>query len=132
MQRKRPAGEGWLASGIGILCPLEWLVAVAADYVDLAGCSDDCAAAGTDVFDAAVDGFFAPAFGASFYLQAAGMDAGFADSFFDPFLCFRGEGGGRPAVFRMLLDMEPVGFGGNFEFQIVVVAVVAYVLDTML
>lgn len=63
-----------LAGGIGILCPLERLSAIPADYIHLAGCPDNGAAAGADIFDTAVYGFLAPAFGASLYLQAAGVD----------------------------------------------------------
>ena len=43
------------------------LSAIAADYIDLPRCPDDGAAAGADIFDTAVLGFFAPAFSSAFH-----------------------------------------------------------------
>lgn len=43
----------------------------------------------------------------------------------------RGQRRYRPTVFVVLLNVQPMGLGGGFEFQVVVIAVVAYVLDTM-
>ena len=73
-----------------------------------------------------------PAFGASGCLQAAGMDAGILQGGYDPCFGFWSQGRNRPAVFGVFPNMQAVGFGGGFEFHIVVIAVVAYVLDIML
>ena len=43
------------------------LPTIPADYIDLPRCPDDGAAAGADIFNAAVFGFFAPAFGGAFH-----------------------------------------------------------------
>ena len=120
-----------LAGGIGILCPLERLSAIPADYIHLAGCPDNGAAAGADIFDTAVYGFLAPAFGASLYLQAAGVDTGLAQGGFDPCLRLRSQCSNCPAVFCVLLYMKAVGLSGCFEFHVVIIAVVAYVLNVM-
>ena len=72
-----PASRGILAGRFyQVLCPFKRFPAVCAGYIDLSGCPYDGAAAGADIFDAAVDGFLAPAFGDSGGLQAAGVDAG--------------------------------------------------------
>lgn len=42
------------------LFPLESLSAISADYIDLPRCPDNGAAAGADIFDAAVNGFVNP------------------------------------------------------------------------
>ena len=55
----------WLAGSGGVSCLFKRFPAVCAGYIDLAGCPDDGAAAGADIFDASVNGFLAPAFGAS-------------------------------------------------------------------
>lgn len=89
-------------------------------------------AAGADKFDASVDGFLAPTFGASGCLQTIGVDAGISQGGYNPCFGLRSQGRNRPAVFRMFLNMQPVGFGSGFELHIVVIAVVAYVLDAML
>ena len=60
------------------------------------------------------------------------MDAGIPQGGYDPCFGFRSQGRNRPAVFGMFLNMQAVGFGGGFEFHIVVIAIVAYVLDIML
>ena len=60
------------------------------------------------------------------------MDAGIPQGGYNPCLGFRSQGRNRPAVFGMFLNMQTVGFGGGFEFQVMVIAVVAYVLDIML
>lgn len=60
------------------------------------------------------------------------MDAGISQGGYDPCFGFRSQGRNRPAIFGMFLNTETVGFGGGFEFHIVVIAVVAYVLDIML
>ena len=116
---------------LGIM-PFQKVLRSLAGYIDLAGCPDDGAAAGANIFDASVDGFFAPAFGASGCLQATGMDAGISQGGYDPCFGFRSQGRNRPAIFGMFLNMQAVGLGGGFEFHIVVIAVVAYVLDIML
>ena len=95
----------WLAGGIAILCSLERFSAVPADYIYLAGCPDNGAAAGADIFDTAVNGFCTPALGASLYLQAAGMDTGLAQSILDPSLGLRGQCRNRLAVFCMFFYM---------------------------
>lgn len=56
-----------LTGGIGILCPLEWLSAIPADYIDLACCPDNSTAAGADIFDTAVNGFLTASLGATLY-----------------------------------------------------------------
>lgn len=76
-----------------------WFPAVCAGYIDFAGCPDDGAAVGGDIFDVSVGGFLASTFGASDCLQAAGVDTGISQGGYDP--CF----------------------GGGFEFHIVVIAV---------
>ena len=60
------------------------------------------------------------------------MDASISKGGYDPCFGFRSQGRNRPAVFWMFLNMQSVGFGGGFEFHIVVIAVVAHVLDAML
>lgn len=60
------------------------------------------------------------------------MDAGIPQGGYDPCFGFWSQGRNRPAVFGMFLNMQAVGFGGSFEFHIVVISVVAYVLDIML
>ena len=122
----------WLAGSIWVSCFFKRFPAVCANYIDLAGCPYDGAAAGADIFDASVDGFFAPAFGASGCLQAAGMDAGISQGGYDPCFGFRSQGRNRPAVFCMFLNMEAVGFGGGLKLHIVIIAIVAYVRDIML
>ena len=131
MQRKRPAVAVRLADGIGILCSLESLSAVPADYIDLAGGPDDCAAAGADIFDTAVYGFLTAALRVTLHRQAAGMDTSFAQGVLDPCLRFRGQRRNRPTVFLVLFDMQAVGLGGGLEFHVVVAAVIAYVLNVM-
>ena len=74
-----------------VLFPLEWLTAISADYIDLPRCPDDSAAAGADIFDAAVNGFLTPALGGAFHRQAAGVDLVLAQSFSDPCLRLRGQ-----------------------------------------
>ena len=120
-----------LACGIRISCPLERLSAIPADYIDLARRPDDCAAAGADIFDTAVNGFLASSLGASLHLQAAGFDPGLAQGGFDPCLRLRGQLRYRPAVFLVLLNYQAVGFGGGLKLHIVIIAVVAYVLNLM-
>ena len=72
-----PASRGILAGRFyRVSCPFKRFPAVCAGYIDLTGCPYDGAAAGADIFDAAVDGFLTPAFGDSGGLQAAGVDAG--------------------------------------------------------
>ena len=60
------------------------------------------------------------------------MDAGIPQDGYDPCFGFRSQGRNRPAIFGMFLYMQAVDFGGGFEFHIVVIAVIAYVLDIML
>ena len=43
----------------------------------------------------------------------------------------RGQRRYRPTVFVVLLNVQAMGLGGGFEFQVMVIAVVAYVLDAM-
>ena len=114
-----------------VLFPLEWLTAISADYIDLPRCPDDSAAAGADIFDAAVNGFLTPALGGAFHRQAAGVDLVLPQGFSDPCLCLRGQRRYRPAILGVLLDMQAVGLSGVLKFLVVVVAVVAYVLDAM-
>ena len=111
------------------LFPLESLSAVPADYIDLPRCPDNGAAAGANIFDAAVNGFLTPAFGGAFHRQAAGVDFILPQGFLDPCLRFRGQLCYRPAILCVLLDMQAVGLSGAPKFLVVVVAVVAYVLD---
>ena len=81
--------------------------------------------------DTAVLGFFAPALSGAFHRQAAGVDFILAQGFSDPCLRLRGQRRYCPSVFVVLLNVQPMGLGGGFEFQVVVIAVVAYVLDAM-
>ena len=74
-----------------VLFPLEWLTAIPADYIDLPRCSDDGAAAGTNIFNAAVNGFLTSALSGAFHRQAAGVDLVLAQSFSDPCLRLRGQ-----------------------------------------
>ena len=120
-----------LACGIGILCSLKRFSAIPADYIDLAGGPDDCAAAGTDIFDTAVNGFLTATLGASLYRQAAGIDTGLAQGFLDPSLCLRSQCCNCPAVLGMFLILKAVGLSGGLKFHVVVIAVVAYVLYIM-
>lgn len=101
-----------LAGEISILCPLERFSAISADYIDLARCPDNSAAAGANVFDTAVNGFLVAALGASLYRQTAGIDTVLAQVFLDPSLRLRGKCRNRPAVLGVFLDMEAVGLGG--------------------
>ena len=114
-----------------VLFPLEWLTAIPADYIDLPRCSDDGAAAGTNIFNAAVNGFLTSALSGAFHRQAAGVDLVLTQSFSDPCLSLRGQRCYRPAILGVLLDMQAVGLSGGLKFLVVVVAVVAYVLDAM-
>lgn len=50
---------GWF--GV-VLCFFKRFSAVSAGYIDLAGCLDDSAAAGADMFDALIDGFYVSTF----------------------------------------------------------------------
>ena len=111
--------------------PARKLSAIPADYIDLAGCSDNGAAAGADIFDAAVNGFLAANLGASLYRQAAGVDTGLPQGDSDPSLCLRSQCCYRPAVLGVLLNVQAVGLGGGLEFHVVIIAVVAYVLNVM-
>lgn len=58
----------WLAGSGGVSCFFKRFPAVCAGYIDLAGCPDNGAAAGADIFDAPIDGFLASAFGDSGWL----------------------------------------------------------------
>ena len=113
------------------LFPLESLSAIPADYIDLPRCPDDGAAAGADIFDAAVNGFLTSALGGAFHRQAAGVNFILTQGFFDPCLRLRGQRCYRPAILGVLLDMQAVGLSGGLKFLVVVIAVVAYVLDAM-
>ena len=108
-----------LAGGIGILCPLERLSAIPADYIDLPCYPDDSAAAGADIFDTAVDGFLASALGGAFYRQAAGVDFILSQNFSDP--CLRGQRRYRPAILGVLLEMQAVSLGSGLKFLVVIV-----------
>lgn len=101
------------------LFPLESLSAVPADYIDLPRCPDNGAAAGADIFDAAVNGFLTPAFGGAFYRQAAGVDFILSQNFSDP--CLRGQRRYRPAILGVLLDMQAVSLGSGLKFLVVIV-----------
>lgn len=68
------------------LCPLEKFSAIPADYIDLSYCPDDGSAAGADIFDTAILGFFTPAFGGVFHRQAAGVNFILTQIFSDPCL----------------------------------------------
>ena len=114
-----------------ILCPLERLPAIPADYIDLPRCPDDGSAAGADIFNAAVLGFFTSAFGGTFHRQAAGVVFIFAQGFPDPYLCLRGQCRYCPSVFIVLLNVQAMSLSGSFEFQVVIIAVVTFVLDAM-
>ena len=65
---------GTFAAPAFSLFPLESLTAIPADYIDLPRRPDDGAAAGTDIFDTAVNGFLTSALGGAFHRQAAGVD----------------------------------------------------------
>ena len=89
-----------------VLFPLESLSAIPADYIDLPRCPDNGAAAGANIFDAAVNGFLTSALGGAFHRQAAGVDLVLTQSFSDPCLRFRGQRCYRPAILGVLLDMQ--------------------------
>ena len=122
---------GTFAAPAFVLFPLESLSTISADYIDLPRCPDNGAAAGANIFDAAVNGFLASALGGAFHRQAAGIDLVLAQGFSDPCLRLRGQRRYRPAILGVLLDMQAVGLSGGLKFLIVVVSVVAYVLDAM-
>lgn len=82
-------------------------------------CPDNGAAAGADIFDAAVNGFLTPAFGGAFYRQAAGVDFILSQNFSDP--CLRGQRRYRPAILGVLLDMQAVSLGSGLKFLVVIV-----------
>ena len=103
------------------LFPLESLSAISADYIDLPRCPDDGAAAGANIFDAAVNGFLTPALGGAFHRQAAGVDLVLAQSFSDPCLRLRGQRCYRPAILGVLLDMQAVSLGSGLKFLVVIV-----------
>ena len=113
------------------LFPLESLSAISADYIDLTRCPDNGAAAGANIFDAAVNGFLTSALGSAFHRQAAGVDFILSQGFSDPRLRLRGQRRYCLAILGVLLDMQAVGLSGGLKFLVVVVAVVAYVLDAM-
>ena len=73
-----------------ILGLLERFVAVGAYYIYLSGCSDDGAAAGANILDTAILGFFTAAFGSAFYWQTTGVDFALAQGFSDPCLSLGG------------------------------------------
>ena len=120
-----------LAGGIGILCPLEWFSAIPADYIDLTRFPDNSTAAGSDIFDTAVNGFLTASLGATLYWQAAGVDTGLAQGFFEPSLCLRDQLRYRPAIFLVLLNFQTVGLGGGLKLHVVIIAVIAYILNIM-
>ena len=43
----------------------------------------------------------------------------------------RGQHRYCPSVFVVLLNVQAMGLGGSFEFQVMVIAIVAYVLDAV-
>ena len=77
-----------------------------------------------DIFDTAVLGFFAPAFGGSFHRQAAGVDFILAQGFPDP--CLRGQCCYCPSVFVVLLNVQAMSLGGSFEFQVMVILLLLF------
>ncbi len=94
-----------MASAFVFLCLLERLSAIPTDHIDLPRCPDNGAAAGADIFDTAVLGFFALAFGRFQLLQAACVDSRLAYGFSDPCLRLRSQRRCRPAVFLVLFNM---------------------------
>ena len=122
---------GTFAAPAFSLFPFESLTAIPADYIDLPRCPDNGAAARTDIFDTAVNGFLTPALGGAFHWQAAGVDLVLSQGFLDPCLRLRGQRRYCPAILGVLLDMQAVGLSGGLKFLVVVVAVVAYVLDSL-
>lgn len=133
-----------LAYGSG---SFEGYIAVAAYYVDLLGCPDDCSALRANVLDAAVltgaastalygdRGFVAIVVViVTLYLDLEGGLATCSEIFHtgllgQPFGGFFRQGRYRPSICAMMLDVKAMGFGGILEFLVVVVAVVAYILD---
>lgn len=105
--------------------------AIPTDYIDLPRCPDGGAAAGADIFDTAVLGFFASAFGGAFHRQAAGVDFILSQGFSDPCLRLRAQRCYCPSVFVVLLNVQAMSLDSGFEFQVMVITVVAYVLDAM-
>ena len=99
--------------------------------MNLPRCPDNGAAAGANIFDAAVDGFLTPALGGAFHRQAAGVDLVLTQGFSDPCLRLRGQRRYRPAVLGVFLNVQAMGLSGSLKFLVVVVAVVAYVLEAM-
>ena len=96
---------GTFAAPAFSLFPLESLTAIPADYIDLPRCPDDSAAARTDIFDTAVNGFHTPALGGAFHWQAAGVYFILAQDFSNPCLRLRGQRCYRPAILGVLLNM---------------------------
>lgn len=113
-----PAVFSWLAL---FLYPLKRFSTIAAYHVELPCCPDDGAAAGANIFDAAVDGFLAASLGGSLYWLAAGVDSILAQGFLDPCFPLRGQRRYCPAIFVVLLNVQAVSLGGGFEFQVMVI-----------
>ena len=126
---------------------LEGYFAVTAYYVDLLRGPDNGPALGANVLDAAV---LAGAASAALYGDRGfvailtviialyldledGLTAGgeilHSRLLGQPFGGFFGQGRYRPSVGSVMLDVKAVGLGGCFEFLVVVVAVVAYILN---
>ena len=104
----------------GILRPFKGYAAVGAYHVRLPRRPDNRAAFRADIFDTAVLGFFAPAFGGAFHRQAAGVDFILAQYFSDPCLRLRGQRRYCSSVFVVLLNGQAMGLSDGFEFQVVV------------